>query len=106
MATRYFCNSIFDGFESGREGTSEQIKNWYSSRFFAALATSPIAGTIFLVDRTSIDKGPNNPCTPLMVRSKEVIPSPDSSLLQLELLSWRDIIELSNDGNASSYEKF
>jgi hypothetical protein len=41
-----------------------------------------------------------------MVRSKEVIPSPDSNLLQLELLSWRDIIELSNDGNASSYEKY
>jgi hypothetical protein len=87
MATRYFCNSIFDGLESGREGTNELIRNWYSSRFFAALATSPIAGTTFLVARTSIVMDSNNPFTPLMVRLKEVIPSPDSSLLQLELLS-------------------
>jgi hypothetical protein len=87
MATRYFCSSIFDGLESGSEGTIEQIRNWYSSRFFAALATSPIAGTPFLADLASIDTGPNIPWTPLMVRSEVVIPSPDSSLLQLELLS-------------------
>jgi hypothetical protein len=87
MATRYFCSSIFDGCESGREGTSEQIRNWYSSRFFAALATSPIADTLFLADRASIDAAPNIPYTPLMVRSEVVIPSPESSLLQLELVS-------------------
>src|ERR671924_1404791 len=86
IATRYFCSSIFDRLESGSEGTSEQIKNWYSSRFFAALATSPIAGTFFLADRTLIDTGPNIPCTPLMVKSEVVIPSPISNLLQLELL--------------------
>jgi hypothetical protein len=39
-----------------------------------------------LVDRASIDTGSNIPCIPLMVRSKVVIPSPESSLLQLELL--------------------
>jgi hypothetical protein len=86
IATRYFCSSIFDGLESGSEGTSEQIRNWYSSRFFAALATSPTAGTLFLADRASIDTGSNIPCIPLMVRSKVVIPSPESNLLQLELL--------------------
>jgi hypothetical protein len=85
--TRYFCNSIFARLESGREGTSEQIRNWYSSRFFAALAALPIAGMFFLADRTSIEAASNIPRARLMVRSAVVIPSPDSSLLQLEVAS-------------------
>lgn len=95
IAILYFCTKSFELFESGREGAREQMRYWYSSRFFAALAASPISGVVFLASLTSRDVAENSPGTGVIERYEEVTPSaarilrqddPDNSL---EMITFR-----------------
>ena len=49
---------VLKGVSPASDGTSEQIRNWYWSRFFATLDASPISGTDFLVELTSTESRP------------------------------------------------
>lgn len=84
IAIRYFWISSFDGLESGNDGTREQIRNWYSSRFFAALAASPISGTEFLAVLVLTDKDAKMPGAELIDNCDEVTPSAESILRQVD----------------------